>query len=148
MIIDVRKLKFSGKQTEDFSFDFNPKEELSLIPNAVTNLPISVSGSLELHNDDVFVDGNVSCTIVGKCDRCLDDAVYNFSQDFSVTYVLSNPNEDDDEYLYKSGVVDLTKAVTDVILTNFPSVIYCKSDCKGLCPVCGANLNKQKCNCK
>jgi uncharacterized protein len=60
--------------------------------------------------------------------------------------VLSDAQEDD--YLYRSGVVDLKEAVNDVLLLNMASTIYCKEDCKGLCHCCGVNLNKSKCNCK
>ena len=31
------------------------------------------------------------------------------------------------------------------IIMDMPMVIYCKDDCKGLCPVCVANLNHGDC---
>lgn len=148
MDIDVRKLKYSGKDSLDFSFEYQFEEDLMLIPNAVIDGNINVSGTLELHGDDVYVDGKVDCKIVGECARCLGKAETNFSADLSVTFVRSNPNEEDDEYLYTSGVVNLRQAVRDVFLTNCPPVIYCNENCKGLCPICGSNLNENDCNCK
>ena len=146
MKIDVRKLKYSGKFESDFEFDYIPQSDIVLIPDARIDKLVKVKGSLELHNEDVYVDGTVKCTIVGKCARCLEDAIYDFNSDFSVKYVLSDAQEDD--YLYRSGVVDLKEAVNDVLLLNMASTIYCKEDCKGLCHFCGVNLNKSKCNCK
>lgn len=148
MVIDVRKLKFSGKTETSFSFEYEPEENLILIPDAYIDGAIKVTGSLELHGDDVYVDGEVNCKIVGKCARCMEDAEYDFTKSFSVDYVRSDPDADKDEYLYKSGVVDLTEAINELMLISVPSVIYCKEDCKGLCPICGGNLNEKDCNCK
>ena len=148
MDIDVLKLKHSGKDSIDFSFHYELEEDLLLTPSAVIDGPINVSGTLELHGDDVYVDGKVDCKIVGECARCLGKATHLFSQDLSVTFVRSNPNEEEDEYLYSRGIVNLRQAVRDVFLTNCPPVIYCNENCKGLCPICGSNLNETDCNCK
>ncbi len=148
MDIDVRKLKFSGKDCMDFSFDYTPEENLVLTPSAVIDGNIHVSGTLELHGDDVYVDGKVDCKIVGECARCLGKATYDYSEELSVTFVRSNPNEEEDEYLYTSGVVNLRQAVRDLFLSTCPPVIYCDENCKGLCPICGCNLNEQDCDCK
>ncbi|MBO4749763.1 MAG: DUF177 domain-containing protein, partial [Lachnospiraceae bacterium] len=33
------------------------------------------------------------------------------------------------------------------LMENWPAKILCKEDCKGLCPVCGKNLNEGECGC-
>lgn len=147
MVIDVIKLIHSGKTQIDFSFDYSSKAEI-LTYGAVIDGPINVTGTLELHEGEVYVDGEISCNIVGKCARCLEDAKYSFATSFSVKYVRSNPNDEDNEYLYKSGKVDLSQAVDEHMLLNVPTIIYCKEDCKGLCPICGCNLNNNDCDCK
>lgn len=146
MIIDVNKLKYSGKLISNFAFSYTANENLLLSDDAFIDGPISVNVTVELHDGSVYVDGTVDCTIVGICARCVGKAVYKFSTDISVKYVLSNPGEYD--YTYKSGVVNLTDAVNETIITNAPTVIYCKDNCKGLCPKCGCNLNLEDCNCK
>ena len=148
MLIDILKIKRSGKTSENFDFQFLPNESFELDNSASIDGPIRVCGSLQLHEDDVDVDGEISCLIVGNCARCLEKATYQFKENFYATFVRSNPSLDDDEYLYKKGVVDLTSVVRDFLLTNMPSVIYCKDDCKGLCPVCGCNHNQSDCDCK
>ncbi len=148
MVIDVKKLKVSGKYESDFSFDYDLEENILLLPDAYIDGAIKVTGVIELHGEDVYVDGTVNCKIVGKCARCLDKAEYNFNESFSVTYVRNNPDEEEFEYIYKSGVVDLRQAVKEVIMLNEPQIIYCKDNCKGLCPLCGCNLNEKDCGCK
>jgi uncharacterized protein len=41
--------------------------------------------------------------------------------------------------------VDLGEAIRDTLVMETPFVVLCQPDCKGLCPVCGANLNKEDC---
>ena len=146
MKIDVIKLKYSGKQESDYAFSYTATESLLPVDDAVINGPINVNVTVELHNGSVYVDGTIDCIIVGRCARCVEQAVYEFSTDLSVRYVLNNPEEND--YLYKRGIVDLTDAVNEKIVTDAPTVIYCKDNCKGLCPKCGCNLNLEDCNCK
>ena len=107
---------------------------------------MSVSGTSILQGDDVYIDGTVRCKIVGECARCLKKVEREWSCDFSVVYAITRQDEDD--YLYQNGRVDLTPAVEDVILTSLPTVIYCKDDCLGLCPKCGKDLNEGPCGCK
>ncbi|MBO7214873.1 MAG: DUF177 domain-containing protein, partial [Clostridia bacterium] len=120
--------------------------ELSTLPGATVQGAVKINGSLQLHGDDVYVDGTIACTIVGECARCLQETKVEFKEDFSVVYAVRR--EDEDDYLYKNGLVDLTPAVNDLIITSLPTVIYCQEDCKGLCPICGTNLNEKSCDCK
>ena len=41
----------------------------------------------------------------------------------------------------------LDDLVRDTLLVAEPLRELCKSDCKGLCPVCGQNLNEGQCDC-
>ncbi len=148
MVIDVKKLKTLGKYESNFSFSYGLEENILLLPNAYIDGDIKVDGVIELHGDDVYVDGTVNCKIVGKCARCLDRAEFDFNESFFVTFVRNNPDEEEFEYIYKSGVIDLTQAVKEVIMLNEPQIIYCKENCKGLCPLCGSNLNEKDCGCK
>lgn len=146
MNIDVRKLKYSGLTTTEFKFVYEPEENVLSFLNSAFSNQINVYGSLELHTDDVYVDLTVECAIVGECARCLKQAEYLFNESCSVKFVRQNPGDFD--YIYKSGIVNLTEAVNDVILTNLPTQILCKEDCKGLCATCGCNLNEESCKCE
>ncbi len=146
MNIDVRKLKYSGLTSTEFDFKYTPQNNILEFLNSAFSDQINVYGSLELHTDEVYVYLTVECTIVGECARCLERAEYKFLESAEVKFVRQNAGEFD--YLYKSGIVDLTVAVDDVILTNLPTSILCKEDCKGLCPTCGSNLNKENCKCE
>ena len=38
--------------------------------------------------------------------------------------------------------------IWETLITALPAALVCSPDCKGLCPQCGANLNKGPCGCR
>jgi len=38
-------------------------------------------------------------------------------------------------------------AVTEQVILSVPMKVVCRPDCRGLCPVCGANRNTGECQC-
>ncbi len=53
----------------------------------------------------------------------------------------------DDQNFMDGFSLDVDALVHDEILMNWPAKILCKDDCKGICPVCGQNLNEGECGC-
>ena len=45
----------------------------------------------------------------------------------------------------EDGQIDLEPLLREYALLEFPISPVCKPDCKGLCPVCGENLNRTDC---
>jgi uncharacterized metal-binding protein YceD (DUF177 family) len=43
--------------------------------------------------------------------------------------------------------LDVDRLVYEEILLGFPMKVLCQEDCKGICKVCGANLNQGECGC-
>ena len=56
--------------------------------------------------------------------------------------------EDLNEISYIDGYdLDVDRMVNEEILLGFPMKVLCQEDCKGICKVCGANLNQGECGC-
>lgn len=142
MVIDVMELKRNGSLCGSFCFKFCADPSLLNIPSAKFDGQAEVSGKAEVSGSDVYVDATLKYAIAGECSRCLAPARVEVIFPFSAKFSLF-PEED--EYLYKSGKVDLTAAVNENIVLSEPFAIYCKPDCKGLCPTCGADLNHCDC---
>ncbi len=86
------------------------------------------------------------------CDRCL--------REVAVSIPLSSEREVDfsgsdsegaaelDETSFIDGYdLDVDAFVCEEILLGFPMKVLCQEDCKGICKVCGANLNEGECGC-
>ena len=147
MIIDIKKLKQSGRDEISFRFETEPDDAIITLPDAAFSSPVSVTGTLTIGGNAVFVEGEIEYSITGQCSRCLESVVFHnivaFDEEFS-----DDPDSDPEVYPFSKGLVDLTGMVNEKIVLSIPVAIYCRDDCKGLCPVCGANLNKTQCNCK
>lgn len=144
MILDLKKIKRSGKDSSSFFFEYSPESELIDLPDAKIVLPISVSGAVTLTGEhSAVVDAEVVYTISGNCTRCLNET----TKDYAVKISESVDNDNPDGYPIKNDMVDLTKIVDDAIMINNPTNFLCKEDCKGICLGCGVNLNDGKCKC-
>ncbi len=146
MILDLRKIKRTGKDFQDFYFEYEPKTDLAeSLPDCKLNLPVKITGSITLTGEhSAFVEGEISFSLSGECTRCLTDATNYYNAEFG-----EDVAEDYDEgYSVVNDRVDLTKIVDDAILMQIPLTFLCKEDCKGLCFKCGTNLNLAECKCK
>lgn len=143
MVIDVNKLARQGKDFEQVYFDFPVKQDLILSEEMKIE-----SGSFNgevLLQDKIYINGTLTIKVTGPCSRCLENAEQLIEIQVEETF---SQRPEEDEYRYKSGLVDLTEMINDKILSNQPSILLCKNDCKGLCPKCGCNLNDSACNCE
>jgi uncharacterized protein len=76
----------------------------------------------------------------GPCMRCLEEATPSFEVD---AREVSQPGEGDElesPYIDR-GLLDLHGWARDSLALVLPTQILCRSDCAGLCPVCGTDLN-------
>ncbi len=145
MFLDLRTVKKSGKESEDFFFEYTPEGDLVDIPNATLKPPVKVSGQITLvGNHSAYIEGEVCFSISGECTRCLEQTDRQFVIEINEQVEENNP----DGYSVVNDRIDLGKIVEDAILINLPLNFLCKEDCRGLCAECGANLNKEDCKCK
>ena len=89
---------------------------------------------------------------MGECDRCLDPASFEIASEVDEYFLFEEPEdegEDEDgfEVIGEDKVIDLADAVHDAIVMETPFVLLCREDCRGLCPDCGCNLNREECDC-
>ncbi|MDE7253459.1 MAG: DUF177 domain-containing protein [Acetatifactor sp.] len=102
--------------------------------------------------DKARVEGSCKLQFVAACDRCLTEVPVTLELDFDRTVVSPGTNAEDEETEDNLGVMDgyhldTEALVYDEIIVNWPVKILCKEDCKGVCPVCGQNLNERECGC-
>jgi uncharacterized protein len=93
------------------------------------------------------ITGGVSCT----CGRCLDEFLWPLARPFRFLIVKARPGEpaEDDTGLdhYNGDEIDLGPLLREQALLSLDRAVLCSPDCKGLCPQCGVNRNRETCNC-
>lgn len=126
----------------------------------------------------VILEVRVSSVIEVTCSRCLDPFTVPVYVDVTTRFVppadfakvteetaaragrlkAGDADEDEDEAgvdehvlglaEYRDEKIDLGEVVREQLYLALPMKPLCREDCKGLCPVCGVNRNRETCTCQ
>lgn len=128
----------------DYSIDLSELEEYSSYSFAA---PIAVKGKIENRAGVVTLYASADFSMNLVCDRCLKEFCREFSYDFEYTLVRSTNTGTDEYVVCAENVLDLDELIISDLLLQLPTKTLCKDDCKGLCFVCGQDLNEGSCEC-
>ena len=147
MKINLKQIFNIVGESKDISYDISA-DELSDIRGYHFGSPVAVNGRVHNRAGVIYLDYSVKFTLLAECDRCLKEFERDYNFDFQHIVVPSLSNNDNDDYIVAEGEsIELNDiAVTDLLL-QLPVKMLCKDDCKGLCMVCGCDLNESVCNC-
>lgn len=79
--------------------------------------------------------------LAGPCMRCLEDADYTLKIDAREVDQPDGGEDLSSPYL-DAATLDLAAWARDAMVLALPAQIVCSAECRGLCTVCGANLNE------
>lgn len=121
--------------------------------------PQNVVGKLHFHlaGDKVVSEGTVSTRVESDCVRCLKKVFIDIKVPVRTVYE-NNPElltpemqflgpEEDSLAYFDGEAVEPGPQLRESVLLELPQFPVCDQACKGLCPVCGANLNTHPCSC-
>ena len=109
--------------------------------------PIEVDAELDSVVEGILVRGRLAFGFVQPCARCLTDVRTDLGIEVAELFV--DPARSDEEveegYELDADAIDIEALVRDTVVTAIPVRVLCREDCRGLCPVCGADRNEQDC---
>lgn len=108
--------------------------------------PISVRGEIKNVSGVLCLELDCSAEFDTQCARCTDDI--HETLNFHVSERLAKEASDDDIIVIGSHEFDLDETVMKSFCSELPINYVCSEDCKGLCHVCGCNLNREQCDCE
>ena len=119
--------------------------------------PAKVDAVAELVGSEIRIRGRVGTSLEVCCDRCLVSVTIPVEQDFDLSYrpvstiaraeEVELPEDELEVGFFSGDGIELADVVTEQVILSVPMKVVCRTDCRGLCPVCGANLNFEKCGC-
>ena len=130
---------------------------LDMFSSRLGDFPISRKAPVKLHicnqeNAAVLITGTVDIEVMIPCARCLEEVPTSIRFDIDKKLRIEEDGLVDDEMEQPDYLIgfelDVDKLVYAEILVNWPMRVLCKDDCKGICKVCGMNLNKGTCDCE
>jgi uncharacterized protein len=92
----------------------------------------------QVQGNALLVTGKLLTPATLRCSRCLK----TFAQPLHVEQFVFHHELTGEDF------VDLTSNIREDIILELPQRALCRLDCKGLCPVCGEDLNEGACQCK
>ena len=115
--------------------------------------PFAVKGVATALGNGVYVEANAKGSVKLVCSRCLTtfDRALDLSCEAKFVPEIGAAPEDREEEIdifpLTDSICDLDEMIRHEIVLNVPMKPLCGEDCKGLCPVCGKNLNEGDCDC-
>lgn len=122
--------------------------------------PVRITVHLVNCGSEILVEGRIKTALLLHCARCLESFLYPMDIPFRLELRnvsrLTRPSDFEAEaeetvevryFTEEENYVDVTQEIQEIILLNIPMKPLCRPDCKGLCPVCGANRNEVQCPC-
>lgn len=127
--------------------------------DAALDKPVVVNFRLTHEDRDLRLDGTLETSVRYSCSRCLKPLSQKVATRFDLFYLpqpkRTNMNEEIelkyeemDIGFYDGIRLDVDVMVLEQIELSLPMRFICRDDCKGLCQMCGADLNDGACLCK
>lgn len=145
--LDVARLKRSSGDTAHFDLLENlpPLEFAGDVISFVE--PVNARLSALNTGKTLAVTGKISGKMELKCGRCLGSFAYEFEVPFEENYAMVQETPAEDLIPFSGDFLDVAPEVEKSIYLALPMKALCGEECRGLCPVCGRNLNEGDCGC-
>lgn len=126
--VDIGRLSYLGN-----TFDFSE--------------PISVKGSIRNIGGILELTGTVKGEYSSFCDCCGAPVKGVLETDIDESIECGSECCDEECFKLVGTMLDISGLINALIWGNLPMKLLCREDCRGLCSVCGCNLNETVCNC-
>ncbi len=158
MKLDIRALLADECRTVPVLFELEATPSahggFSGISDVRFDSPVRVEGTITNTAGYIRMQLTLSVCYVAPCARCLEDVSGSFSFDVERTVVTPQMTDGitedriDELVVVEDGFLDVDELLLEVLELSFPFRFLCREDCKGLCSICGQNLNHKVCGCE
>ena len=156
MLLDLREMRGSDDRVDRScpaaAFAIRPSDEYAVADEVALAFRVRKDG------DKYRVVGRVRATLRLSCCRCLEPFEVPSDIGVDLLYLPQSANQGEGESevsyedlstaFYRDEQIDLGQMVREQFELALPMKPLCQADCRGLCPVCGTNLNREPCTCE
>lgn len=155
MLLDLNKLHGAYERVERTILPsaFEPDD-----PDYRVAAPVDLVMTVEKAGRDAFrVSGRAQTRLELECGRCIERFEMPVDAAFDLRYVPAEQNTGEGEReiaeddlttaFYREGMLDVIDLLREQFELALPMKPLCTETCRGLCPECGANLNRTPCDC-
>ena len=141
---------------------FQPADLAAAEDDYRVTAPVDLRMVIHKDQDRFRLVGTVKTELELQCSRCLEPFTLPVDRAFDLRFLPAGTPEpesdsDDEEIeveeddvsltFYRDEQIDLNELLREQFYLALPMKPLCADDCKGLCPLCGKNLNRETCDC-
>jgi len=155
MLLDLRQFRGGHDRVERAleasAFD-SPGEEFRVVA------PVCLAFTVDRDGANFHLRGSVASALELTCSRCLEGFRWPVEVAFDLMYLPESANagegevevQDEDLHtaFYRDETIDLGQLAREQFYLAMPMKPLCVETCRGLCSVCGTNLNAATCRCR
>jgi uncharacterized protein len=115
---------------------------------------IRIAVRLEKSSRQIFLRTGIHTNAVFVCDRCLENFRRQIDTAYAIVYVnggrsMAGAGKEEEVHVLPSDAnyIDLDEDIRQYVLLAVPPKLLCTEECRGLCPLCGINKNRETCSC-
>jgi uncharacterized protein len=128
--------------SRDFNFDY----EMMRLGEDLVLHDFLAAARFDRTPQGLVLQADFSGRLQLDCVRCLDPFEQDLRSSLTELYAFDKRSVTDSNLLVpEDGQIDLEPLLREYALLEIPINPICKPDCKGLCPLCGENLNQTDC---
>jgi uncharacterized protein len=155
MLLDLSRFRGTEdriERREDPAAVSRPGDEFRVVT------PVDFAADVRKDQEKVRLVGRMHTSLELDCSRCLDPYQIPVDARIDLMFLPGSANtglteakiEDEDigVSFYHDDVIDLTEVIREQCHLALPMKPLCRDDCRGLCPVCGINRNRETCDCQ
>jgi uncharacterized protein len=159
MIIDLKTIPQDVPKHFEFCLEkgwWNPDEQDGQI-RGISN-PVTATVDIYKAGDKYILEGEMNGSVRIRCDRCLGIYDFGVKTGFKLFFAKNSRygnkaeiellEEDMETGFINGDEIELDDIFKEQLYLSLPIKSLCKDECLGLCPVCGTDLNIQRCNCR
>lgn len=148
MILDLRKAFITNAYTSPVEYELN-LSDVDYSGVFPLQKPIIATGQVVNTAGVVTLSMHYTVWYEAPCDRCGQLSEKEIKVDIEHILATTIEDEDNDDIILVPDMeLNLDELCRNDVLLHIPMKHLCRADCKGMCPVCGKNLNEGECGCK
>ena len=147
MILDLKNLFVTdgAKIDIDHSLDMS---EVDFSGEHPLKVPVKAGGKIFNKASVVTLNLEIDFDYDAPCDRCYEQATHSHKLTIDKILAASIEGEDSDTiFVVPDMKFDVDDFIYQEVILSVPAKHLCKETCKGICSMCGKNLNEGECNC-
>ena len=147
MILDLKRIFATDNSVLEINHSID-MSDVDFFGSYPLKTPVKIIGSVSNKASVVSLKLTIEYVFAADCDRCGIFAQHNHTVMVDKLLATAIERQESDTIITVPDMkLDVDEFVYSEVILDLPSKHLCNDDCKGLCPICGIDLNVNQCSC-